>query len=157
MLIKHKQNVPQMALLECFEHVSVIHMFGVTVSRAQQRCLWTEGPHPLPWTLTDLSHAQVQSAPKDDVKPIRVVRQSDPIVLISEPRRRTWSLRQSPSRRRARALLKRTLRWRTARWNWTARLSPTNQHQFGGRVAQVLTGVRREEHNPNLLVNNFPA
>ncbi len=114
-----------------------------------QTALWS--------TWTDLSHAQVQSAPKDDVKRMRVVRQSVPIVLVTETRRWTWSLRQSPSRRRARALLKRTLRWRTAGWNWTARLSPTNQHQFGGRAAQVLTGVRLEEQNPNLLVDYFPV
>lgn len=129
-----------MAYWNVLESMSV-SMFGVTNSRAQQRCLWTEEPHPLSWTLTDLSHAQVQSEPKDDVKRIRIVLQNDPIVKVTETRRWTWSLRQSPSRCRARALLKRALRWRTARWNWTARLKPTNQLQFGGRVAQVQTRV----------------
>lgn len=35
-----------MAYWNVLESMSV-SMFGVTNSRAQQRCLWTEEPHPL--------------------------------------------------------------------------------------------------------------
>jgi len=73
-----------MALLECFrEHVNSV--FGVTVSRSTALSV-DRIATPAPMN-TDLSHAQVQSEPKDDVKRIRIVLQSDPIVKVTESRR----------------------------------------------------------------------